>query len=216
MSNQITELTPEQEALMPVWAARWTALGWHCVPFGTTDRAASRQAAIKIAIESEAYKGKQYVQMNHLGDFRFEFLEDHKHFKKGDVEVIQRVGNKTWAHQDPKTVYVISGVFPDLTVVADNWLGRDAKEAIEQGQFAAHAASLATYCRDVLHLHEHDNKVEALDEYCRNVGLIYRFDNAILVADKPTGILFNHYPEEQAHQAIWTAQDAAKHNIEYA
>jgi hypothetical protein len=212
MATKIDKLTPQQEAQVPVYVAKYIAKGFKVLPYKSTDRLKAVQSIKDIIKAASVYEGKSFVHLDHVQDFDFKFIDAHKHFKPGDIETIKKVGKKTWEHQDFNTLYLITGVFPDMKKVAENWTGSsDVKDATEFAQHASHAAVLADFASNVLNWKEQEDKVSALINYVDNVGVILRFDNCIFVCDHPTG----HIHSTDKVQALWTDVQAQEAGISY-
>lgn len=193
-----SDLTPAQQAQIPIFVAHYTAIGLRRGPEGTTDREKAAKAAERFLRADPENKKTKFEWINY--DPTDPYLE--KRFGKNDE------------FQDMDTMYIITGVWDDLIASIRHILGKtDISNSLCVAQHAVHAAADAMFQKNALNKKgdtpEETAKffeaAEALDDFCRYVGVANIYENAIWVADSPVAY---KKLDDGSLQCFWTNKAA--------
>jgi len=171
-------LTPAQQAQIPLWIAKYTAIGLRRGPEGTTDRIKAAKAAERFLRSDPDNKKTKF---------------EHIDFDPTDPFLKKRFG-KNSEKQDLSVMYIVTGVWDDLIEMIRHSVGKtDISNSLCVAQHAVHAAADAMFQKNCLNktgsTPEETAKfyeaAEALNDFCSYCGVCNIYENAIFVADSP-------------------------------
>lgn len=166
----IEQITPAQEALMPLYVAKYTAIGLDTSP---TDRAKAIEAARNLCDLSPRKPANGYIEM--IVDKAIPGSVEH--YNATDTQEGQ--------------IAIVAGPFSTIKeLIVESGLSMQSAQV-----FAQHAAATPAFYKfmvDVLGVAEHTKpedlvveRTEALHNFSVYCGLVYDFENCIFVCDKP-------------------------------
>jgi hypothetical protein len=165
----ITEITAAQKALMPVYVAKYVALGLDTSP---TDRPRAIQAMRELA-DLSSRKAEKYIEM---------IVDDNDPSSIAAYHACEPANGE---------IAIIAGKHSTIKrLIAES--GGDASSALVYAQHSAATPAFYKFMVDVMGVTNFTKpedlvteRTEALHNFSAYCGLVFDFENALFVCDKP-------------------------------
>jgi hypothetical protein len=222
-----TELTPAQEAQIPIYISNYTAMSFRTAREGTTDHRLSCAAVERLFKASgdfpkiTTYHYLSYIDNANFADLRTGTLPanaedfDFQAFKK--TCQIRKIAK---GYQPKQSEYfVICGSWPSMLALARYWSGQtNVTSNLCLAQNAVHAPAYAKYVVDVLKLPSNGDyetrseEANALHDFSDHCGCTLQYENCTLVGDSP--VAFQPEAETGRFRPIFTEKQALELGLE--
>ncbi|MBD2183151.1 hypothetical protein H6S82_14790 [Planktothrix sp. FACHB-1355] len=201
--KKIEKLTPEQEALIPVYGEKWRNIVFSTDPI---DRSTAKEAIKKAYVmigrkEPEVlFFDSTYTQHQKWEEFidllSIEFLEFH--------EIMREIENQLWeklirqlSHEINS--YIIDELQEKFFNILDNQIGRELANNLPNLGYCiipedwAPEASYVDFCLSVLNLNcSYKSEWLLFQEINKNCGIIFPYEELVMVCDRPRILSFDN------------------------